>query len=176
MTSELGIARAVDAMAHGEPGKRTFQLRVLGAAYQSASLWLEKQHVQALNIAFTQMLRQLGEPPRGATEIAAFPDPADHEMRIGRLSIGYDTSQNTVVLHIFREGRDDDDDDNPDLLLRITREDCSALNSRLEEIIAGGRPLCPLCAMPIDQGGHSCSRSNGHLKLPVPRERLENDE
>jgi uncharacterized repeat protein (TIGR03847 family) len=174
MTSELGTARAVDARAHGEPGQRTFQLRLLGSSYQSASLWLEKQHLQALNMAFSQMLGQLGEPVRGAADIVTFPDPADHDFRVGRMSIGYDTTENTVVLHVFSEGRDEDEDD-PDLLVRVTRTDCASLNTRLEEIIAGGRPICPLCGTPMDDGGHACARSNGHLKQPVPRERLEDE-
>jgi uncharacterized repeat protein (TIGR03847 family) len=175
MTAELGTARAVDARAHGQPGKRTFQMRVLGSGYQSASLWLEKQHLQALNMAFTQMLAQLGEPSRGAVDIASFPDQVDHDFRVGRMSIGYDTSENTIVLHVFSEGRDEDDED-PDLRVRVTKSDCASLNSRLEGIISGGRPLCPLCGSPVDAGGHACARTNGHLKQAIPRERMDDED
>ena len=31
-----------------------------------------------------------------------------------------------------------------------------------ERVIAGGRPICPLCGSPIEPEGHMCPKSNGH--------------
>jgi uncharacterized repeat protein (TIGR03847 family) len=39
-----------------------------------------------------------------------------------------------------------------------------ALVERGEELVAGGRPNCPLCGNPMDPDGHSCPKTNGHLK------------
>lgn len=176
MTTDLGTAQAIDARAFGEPGRRTFQLQIVGGNQETAALWLEKQQLQALSLAFTQLLTQLGEPRRTPADIPGFPEGADHDFRVGRMSIGFDTSNNTVVLHIFEIGRDEDEDD-PDILVRITERDCSALNSRLQDIIVAGRPLCPLCSAPMDPEGHLCVRTNGHSKAPIPDERIEdNDE
>jgi uncharacterized repeat protein (TIGR03847 family) len=172
MTSDLGTARAIDAVAHGEPGQRTFQVRVLGDGSQSASLWLEKQHLLAMTMAFTQLLAQLGQRGGAPATVEDFPESPDHQLRVGRMSIGYDPSGRVVVLHVFAEGRDEDEDD-PDVLVRLSQPACAALNVTLEEIIAAGRPLCPLCGAPMESGGHTCIRSNGHSKQPIPEDRVD---
>lgn len=175
MTSNLGTARAIDAHAHGQPGQRTFQLRILGSNDESASLWLEKQQLQALNLAFTQLLSRLGKVGEPPADITSFPEGADHEFRVGRMSIGFDASNNTVVLHIFGEGRDEDEDD-PDVLVRVTEGDCSSLNTRIQEIVAAGRPQCSLCGMPMGDGGaHACIRANGHSRQSIPEDRIEDE-
>ena len=56
MTIELGLARGIDAQSFGQPGQRTFRLRIVGAEAESASLWIEKEQMQALSIALKQML------------------------------------------------------------------------------------------------------------------------
>jgi uncharacterized repeat protein (TIGR03847 family) len=174
MTADFGTAREIEARAYGEPGKRTFELRILGGNYESASLWLEKQQVQAMALAFTQLLTQLNQPERGAREIGSFPESADETFRVGRMSIGFDASNNTVVLHIFTETRDEDEDD-PDVLVRLSQDDCSSLNTNLHEIIAAGRPGCPLCGAPMGEEGHVCVRMNGHSKQPIPDEQAEEE-
>src|SRR5450756_1602585 len=50
MTIEFGVARGIDAQSFGQPGQRTFRLRILGASAESASLWLEKEQMQALSL------------------------------------------------------------------------------------------------------------------------------
>lgn len=167
MTADFGTARGIDARAHGEPGARTFQLRIIGSNLESASLWLEKQQMQALSLALTQVLNQIGRPNRDSEEISAFPEGADHDFRVGRMAIGFDPSTGTVVLHIFDLGRSEDEEE-PDVQVRVTSDDCASLNGRLQEIIASGRPQCPLCGVPLDPEGHACIRSNGHSKEPIP--------
>lgn len=176
MTADFGTARQIDARAHGEPGSRTFEMRVVGARDESASLWMEKQQLQALNLALTQLLAQLDQPSQPRQTVEGFPPNPDHDFRVGRMSIGFDTATNMVVLHIFREGRDEDEDD-PDVLVRVGQGECSSLNTALQDIIASGRPTCPLCGAPMDKGGaHMCVRSNGHSKQPIPDEDAEEDE
>jgi len=174
MTADLGTAREIDARAHGEPGQRTFEIRVIGANYQSASFWVEKQQIEALNMALTQVLAQLNLPTRRADTIGTFPEGPDHSFRVGRMAIGFDTSNSTVVLQVFEISRDEDEED-PDVQVRITEDACASLNTRLQEIIEAGRPICPLCRQSMDPEGHACIRSNGHSKQPIP-DRLEDDE
>jgi uncharacterized repeat protein (TIGR03847 family) len=175
MTADFGTARGIDARAHGEPGSRTFQLRILGANYESASLWLEKQQMQALSLALSQILAQVGRIGERPEDIPGFPESADAEFRVGRIGIGFDPSTGSVSLFVFDLGRDEDEED-PDVRVRLTSEACAGLNARLQEIIAAGRPLCPLCGTPLDPGGHACIRSNGHSKQPIPDDRVEDDE
>ncbi|HEX5479005.1 MAG TPA: hypothetical protein VFY79_04730 [Dehalococcoidia bacterium] len=42
--------------------------------------------------------------------------------------------------------------------------------------MAGGRPVCPLCGLPMEPGGHACVRTNGHSKQPIPDEESDDDE
>ncbi len=174
MTADFGTARGIDALAHGLPGARTFQLRIIGAQSESASLWLEKQQMQALSLALTQVLSQLGRPTRTVDEIASFPPGPDHDFHVGRMAIGFDSGNGTVVLHIFEATRGEDEEE-PDLQVRITEDACAGLNGRLQEIIAGGRPVCPLCGLPMDDGGHACVRSNGHSEQPIPEDNIEDE-
>jgi uncharacterized repeat protein (TIGR03847 family) len=174
MTADFGTARAIDARAHGEPGARTFQLRILGSNLESASLWLEKQQMQALSLALTQVLAQIGRPNRDTEAIPSFPEGPDHDFKVGRMAIGFDPATGTVVLHVFDLGRGDEEEE-PDVQVRVSGEACASLNSGLQEIIASGRPQCPLCGAPLDPEGHACIRANGHSKQPIPDEHVDED-
>ncbi len=170
MTVEFGVARAIDAQAFGQPGQRTFRLRIVGGDAQSASIWLEKEQMQALNLALKQMLAQLeydAEPP--GADVGEFPVVADNDFRVGRMGMGFNASDRSVVLYAFELGADEDDED-PTLRVRLTQEQCASLGVQLDDIIAGGRPVCPLCGLPMDRAGHACVRSNGHSKQPIPDE------
>lgn len=167
MTVELGIARGVDAESFGQPGERTFRMRIVGWRNDYASLWMEKEQLQALSLAFTQMLSQLGRDTETAgAGIDEFPDVADHDFRVGRMAIGFDSTDSSIILQMFQVEADENDE--PALSVRLRPEHCSSLNRQLRRIIAAGRPLCPLCSSPIDATGHVCVRSNGHLEQPIP--------
>jgi uncharacterized repeat protein (TIGR03847 family) len=170
MTVEFELARAIDAQAFGHPGQRTFRLRIVSEASETASIWLEKEQLQALSLAFKQMLAQLEyeqEPP--PADVGGFPASADHDFRAGRLGMGFHPADRTIVLYTYELGIAEDVED-PTLRVRLTQEHASSLVANLDEIIASGRPICPLCGAPVDTGGHACIRSNGHSKQPIPRQ------
>jgi uncharacterized repeat protein (TIGR03847 family) len=175
MTIDFGVARGIDAQTFGQPGQRTFRLRIVGASSESASLWMEKEQLQALSIALKQMLSQLeyaAEPPPASA--GDFPVVADHDFRVGRMGMGFNASDRTVVLYTFELGAGDGDEDEPTLRTRLTQEQSASLNAQLDEIIAGGRPVCPLCGLAMDPA-HACIRSNGHSKQPIPEEESEDE-
>ncbi len=169
MTIEFGVARGVDAQAFGQPGQRTFRLRIVGSDGNSASLWMEKEQLQALSLAIKQMLGQLeynAEPP--PADAGEFPTVADNDFRVGRMGMGFNPSDRTVVLYTYELGVEDEED--PTLRVRLTQEQCASLGVQLDEVIAGGRPICPLCGLAIDTAGHACIRSNGHTTQPIPEQ------
>ncbi len=175
MTIDLGAARSIEAESFGQPGQRTFRLRVIGAAQDSASLWLEKEHLQALSIALTQLLAQLGRDPEAESiTLDEFPEVADYDFKVGRMAIGFDPGDQSVVVQTFEASTDDDAD--PTLMVRVSREQCPVLNGQLRRIVAAGRPLCPLCGLATDASGHACVRSNGHSRQPIPEEGTEEEE
>lgn len=45
----------------------------------------------------------------------------------------------------------------------ITRAQAAAFVERGRALVRAGRPICPLCSLPKDPGGHVCPRSNGHV-------------
>lgn len=167
MTIELGVALGVDAESFGQPGERTFRLRILGASRQWASLWMEKEQLQALSLALSQMLAQLRQAEQPGAGLDDFPDTAEHDIHVGRMEIGFDPSDRTIVLNLFGLGVDDDES-SPDLRVRFRQEQCATLSVRLKEIIGAGRPLCPLCGAPLTPAGHACIRANGHTSQPIP--------
>ncbi|HEV8573126.1 MAG TPA: DUF3090 family protein [Dehalococcoidia bacterium] len=170
MTVDLGTAKAVDAQTFGQPGERTFRLRVVGGGDRSASLWMEKQQFQQLNLAFAQMLAQLDyqEKPSPA-DMSGFPEHAEHDFRVGKIGLGYDGANKAFVLDSYELGLDEEAE--ATLRVRLLPEHCAFLIGQLSEIIGGGRPLCPLCGVSIDPGGsHACIRSNGHMQQPIPEE------
>jgi uncharacterized repeat protein (TIGR03847 family) len=168
MTTEFDLARGIDVQSFGQPGQRTFRLRVIGAEGQTASVWLEKEQLQALNLALRQMLAQLEyEDEPAAADVGLFPASADHDFRAGRLGMGFQPSDRTVVLFTFEVGAPEDEEE-PTLRVRMSQLQSAALVVNLDDVIAGGRPQCPLCGMPMEAVGHACIRSNGHSKQPIP--------
>jgi uncharacterized repeat protein (TIGR03847 family) len=171
--TDFGEVRAVDAQAFGEPGQRTFRLRILGPDGRLAHLWMEKQQLQALDLALMQVLAQIeyeggpAEPPEG------FPEGAGDEFKVGRMAIGIDQGGGHVVLLAFEAGEEGDE---PTLRAHLSPARCLALDLQLKEIIAAGRPICRLCGASIDPGGHACVRANGHSRQPIPREDAPGEE
>jgi len=174
VTVDFGIARGIDAQTFGQPGERTFRLRILGVSAESASLWMEKEQIQALSMALKQMLSQLEykEPPPPA-DAGDFPAVAQHDFRVGRMGMGFNADDRTVLLYTYEIGVEDEDD--PTLRVRLTQEQCASLGEQLDDIIIGGRPVCPLCGVAMNPAGHACVRSNGHSKQPIPDEEPEDE-
>ena len=169
MTIELGLALHIEAETFGEPGDRTFRLRVAGASSETAGLWMEKQQFIALSLAFGQILSQIRHPDRVAgTAQYKFADTLDHEFKVGRMAVGLDASDRTIALYTYDIS--DEEESDPTLRVKLSLDQCSTLRPQLEDIVSAGRPLCPLCQQPADPAGHGCIRSNGHSAEPVPPE------
>jgi uncharacterized repeat protein (TIGR03847 family) len=73
-----------------------------------------------------------------------------------------DASLAASILAAF-ETSGDDDEDGPDVLrVRVTAAAARSFVKRAAEVVASGRPPCPLCGQPLDKQGHICPRKNGH--------------
>ena len=170
---------AIDAESIGEPGKRTFRVRVL-EGNQSAALWVEKQLLAALGESLPRLLDQLSTADQHGDEeadaITLFPDDPTVEFKVGRMALGYAASEDRVVLvaHDAEESDEGGDDLPPIFSCRFTRQQARVLSEACSEAVAGGRPTCPLCHRPMDTEGHMCPRSNGHQKVHL-REEGEDD-
>lgn len=174
---EFASVDAIDAESIGEPGKRTFRLRVLDGG-QSAALWVEKQLLAALGESLPRLLDQLTTSDQHSGQeietITLFPDDPTVEFKVGRMALGYATGEDRVVLVAHDVEESEESDLPPIFSCRFTRQQARTLSEACSEAIAGGRPTCPLCQRPMDIEGHMCPRSNGHQKVHL-REDGEDD-
>src|SRR5258708_5611007 len=89
--------------------------------------------------------------------------------RAGELGLGLDPDRKMIVL-VAQESADDDDAEGDAEKLATARvwvrpAQMIALSVRALELVTAGRPLCPVCGLPMDPEGHLCPRKNG--KSPV---------
>jgi uncharacterized repeat protein (TIGR03847 family) len=159
---------SLEAEAIGEPGQRTFRLRI-SSGERTASLWLEKEQLQALALALMRLLVQLGRPdyvPKAGTEInplSPFPEEPSLDFKVGRLGLGFDQADGNAVLFAYDEEAEEESEQAEAVLAcRVAPAQCRDLVAMIEGIVAAGRPICRLCLGPIDPEGHVCARSNGH--------------
>ena len=174
---DLGRVTSLEAEAIGEPGQRTFRLRV-SSGQRTASLWLEKEQLQALALALMRLLVQMGQPeyiPAAgavANPLSTFPDQPSLDLKVGRLGLGLDQTEGNIVLFAYEAEEAEEESEQADteeaeqaeavLACRAAPAQCRDLVAMIEGIVAAGRPICRLCLGPIDPEGHVCARSNGH--------------
>lgn len=168
---DFGAAEHIKADAVGEPGQRTFRVRIAGDA-GAACLWLEKEQLQALGMAVDQLLAQLrssktgrGESAAAASESGDFPTAYAVELRVARLGLGYDDERDQLVLLVHEQQTDLEGP--PTLTCRVSRGKMRTLSSEITSVVAAGRPRCPLCGTPLTGGPHACPQSNGKTPHPV---------
>ncbi len=145
----------------GPPGKRVFYLQARQGA-QVVTLRLEKTQVLALCRYLQGLLADL--PPAG--ELPAEMGLLERvvaEWVVGTLGVSYDEDDDRVVL--VAEELVDEGEEPARARIRATREQVAALTRRGTEVVAAGRPPCPLCGAPLDPEGHMCVRLNGHRDL-----------
>ena len=162
----FGRALDVSADAVGTPGRRTFRLLVTGDD-GLASLWLEKEELQALGVAIDQMLARLSRKPEWKV-YGNSPDPYDPsgdpdtgpavEFKVGQLSIGYDADKRLFVL--LAHDSEDDPEGPATFTCLATASQLRELSRRISSVVAAGRPRCFLCGDPIEPEGHVCVRWN----------------
>lgn len=163
---ELPAVQRLTVGTVGPTGKRTFYLQARQDD-QLVTLKLEKQQVGALAQLLAEMLDDL--PAVGvlpADEELQLEEPVLAEWPVGTLRIDYDRDSDQVVL-VAEEVLEVDEEGEPTATGGIarfaaTREQVAALARRGAALVEAGRPPCPLCGYPLDPGGHSCPRTNGH--------------
>lgn len=157
--------------ARGKPGQRTFYLLVSDSR-EIVRVWVEKEHLQAMSLAITQLLYTLPERAHDqeAEQLARpsinEPDAeATVELRAGKMALAYDRERDRVGVLIYEV--ESDRDDEPAVVTWVSREQLKLFAERIDEVVAAGRPICPLCGGPIDETGHVCPKKNGHIARSV---------
>ncbi|MEI2618269.1 MAG: DUF3090 family protein [Thermomicrobiales bacterium] len=156
-----------EAEAIGTPGHRTFRM-IFSEGGDTVVLWLEKQQLQALGMAFDQMIAQLrsaGVAAARVSDVEPSPTgpvpPGIAEYHVGRLAVGFDEDHGRVT--VFAHDIEADEDDPPAVVVRLELQRARTLAIQIERAVAGGRPTCPRCGAPIGPDGHVCPHDNGHF-------------
>jgi len=174
---DLDPVTRLTADAVGEPGQRTFYLQAASGADQ-VTLLVEKEQVRRLAESLQTWLPELAaDRPEDPGEAAAaeasrleLAPPLEPDFRVGQLSLSYDADRDrvTLVATEFQAGEDEEDEGPPELpdpltvRLVVTRAQLRVLARHGSQVVARGRPLCPLCGNPLDPSGHVCPAQNGH--------------
>jgi uncharacterized repeat protein (TIGR03847 family) len=168
----------------GQPGDRTFYLQASSTG-RVTSVVLEKFQVSLLaeriDELLDEVLRRTGDAEIPAAAPAALRDdgpldlPLTEEFRVGAIALAWDSDGDRVVIEAQEESdvpveplSDDIPPDGPGVLrVRISPAAARAFAQRAQELVAAGRPPCPLCGLPLDAAGHICPRQNGHRAASV---------
>lgn len=162
--------------AVGEPGQRLF---FIYAQQEGIVRWfkVEKQQVAALCDYLDGILADLPTMPAPSIEPIGSIAPTDIEWAIGRLQIGFEASDEKVVIvaeeliEIDEEMAGQIDFNDPDMFSQLGFEPAT-VQFRLSpaqvatfvavgnDIVKSGRPSCPFCRRPKDASGHACPRMN----------------
>lgn len=170
------------AGALGQPGARAFFLQARGEG-RLTTVALEKLQVAALagrlEELLDEVLRRSGGlapvpaiAPAELTDTDPLDTPIDEDFRVGTMALAWDPDTAQVVIEAQELTEDDageplfgepDEAAEPAVLrVRISAGAARAFIRRAQEIVAAGRPPCPLCGQPLDAEGHICVRLNGH--------------
>jgi len=147
----------------GEPGHRIFYLQAQGDG-MVVTLKLEKQQVGALAEYLSGLLADL--PTVDGTNIPTLLDlvgPIIPEWTVGTLKVAWDDLNDRMVLvaeELVTEEEVEAGVEPATARFRLTREQVAGFVGLSRDLVAGGRPPCPLCGGPLDPEGHACPRLN----------------
>ena len=145
----------------GPPGQRVFYLQAREGR-TLVTLKSEKEQVRALGEYLSTLLERMadaGDPP---VKNLALLEPVEEAWAVGTIGVGYDETSRRVVV-VLTGVVEEEGDEAPSARFALTRAQAVAFVNRAQELMRGGRPICPMCSGPIDPGGHACPRSNGHV-------------
>ena len=165
----------------GQPGERTFYLQAR-AGKQLVGVAMEKQQSAALAERIEEVLDELmaedGNPfsvpaltPEGLVDNDPLEQPVEEQFRAGAMGLGWDPSTAQLVIEAFpiievdAEELEvlDMEELEPEevLVVRIPVGTARAFAKRTREVVGAGRPICPLCSLPMDSDDHICELPDG---------------
>ncbi|WP_296140898.1 DUF3090 domain-containing protein [uncultured Tessaracoccus sp.] len=152
----------------GEPGNRLFLIQVAQGS-RIAAVALEKEQAQLIGRRIAEILDQLvalGAPVPEAFEprdLGPLDAPVEIDFRAGAIGLAWDAGQTAVQLELFPTDGFVSDEGTL-VQIWLTPVQAREFAGRTEQIVASGRPACPVCAQPLGPHGHICPRANGYRR------------
>ena len=156
---DLPAAEKVTVATIGVPGQRVFLLQARQGR-QLLTVKLEKQQVDALATHLGGLLEHAPRPGH-IDDVPPLEEPHDPDFAVGTINLTYDEDDDRVQL-VFEELIPEGDPPGSIARLGLSREQAGAIAIEGRRLVESGRPPCPLCHLPLDPGGHSCPKTNGH--------------
>jgi uncharacterized repeat protein (TIGR03847 family) len=163
---ELNPVSRITVGTIGRPGERLFLLQA-ASADETLTLKLEKEQVYALARGIDELLERLeqqeqiagaaGEPSVEDLELG---EPIEPAFAVAQMGLAFDGAVGMMVL-VLAGGLEIEAEDASTARLWATPAQMRALSRHARDLVAAGRPTCPLCGRPMEPG-HACPRGNGH--------------
>jgi len=157
---DLGACHQITAESVGPAGQRHFRLRT-EAERGSALIWLEKEQIYQLALSIKQLLRtemaqHFGDDPPSGDEATA-----DYDFKAAQLALGHDNERDLYVIMAHERANAAQ----PTVAVWMSSSQINDLADQAFWACAAGRPRCPLCGAPLNDGeSHVCALTNGHAK------------
>lgn len=166
--------------ALGEPGHRSFFLQA-AKGRNVVTLALEKAQVavlaERLGALLDEIERRGVDLPDGTSDPTGtgFQEPHVEAFRVGTMTIAWDGTSESILVEARAVSDDDDEtdepvevdddeEDGPDIFrVRLDAPSARGFIAHAIEVVAAGRPPCPLCGLPLNPEGHICPRRNGYM-------------
>jgi uncharacterized repeat protein (TIGR03847 family) len=151
----------------GPPGQRVFFIQASEGGHV-VTLRIEKAQVAALAEYLASVLADLATPePESLPADLDLVAPVVAEWVVGQIGVVFDEDRDRMVVQAEELLEEDAEEpaEEPDrgvARFALTRAQVAAFVGRAAELVAAGRPACPLCGRPMDPAGHSCIKTNGH--------------
>lgn len=141
----------------GPAGERVFFLQAV-AGTQVVTLKVEKQQVIALAEYLDNMLTDLPQPDSASVPAASsLATPVEPEWAVASMGVAYVESRDRVAFWAEQMMLSDDDDTPATSRFQLTRGQAHGFVRHAMNLVSAGRPPCPYCAAPLNDGGNWCS-------------------
>ena len=169
---DLNPVQHITSDAIGQPGQRVFYIQGWRETdVQPVTIIVEKIQLQTMAAGLEQLLDEVAGQNPNLPELSGEYDeekmritpPVDPLFRGGEMGLGYDAEHDMIVIlarEIMLEGADPEEAS----VVRFwcARQQARQLAAWSDAVGNRGRPICPLCGLPMDPAGHFCPKKNGH--------------
>ncbi len=164
----LGLIEYIDAESRGRPGQRTFNITARSGRGQ-AIVWMEKEQLFQVGASLKQFLttrESTADPVPFELDAEASDYLIEVEFKTPQMTLRHDPASDVFTLSAEDYG--DEGSEEPEQVVEFSfpRSEAERLADTSLQVVASGRPPCPLCTGPITPGEeHFCVKVNGHTEV-----------
>lgn len=164
----LGLVEHIEAESHGRPGNRTFNITARSGRGQ-AVVWMEKEQLFQVGASLKQFIatrESTADPVPFDLDVEASSYMVEVEFKTPQMTLRHDPASDVFTLSAEDYGEGGSDEPEQVVEFSFPREEAERLANVSLEIVASGRPPCPLCTGPVTPGeAHFCVKVNGHTEI-----------